>query len=100
MSPTLQTSIVVVLVATCTVYAAWALMPAALRRPLAVVLQRWPLIGRLPGVARAAQSLVGCGCDGCDRSASAAKLGGSRATNATGATGTSVIRIVRRPPVS
>jgi hypothetical protein len=78
-------------VAACFGYSAWALMPAALRRRLAIVLSRVRWIGRLPSVARAARASGGCGCDGCDRSAVAQKPTADDAVNRT-----SVIRIVPR----
>ena len=89
MSTTLQTFAVIPLVLACGVYSAWSLMPAVLRRPLAATLVRWPLVGRLPAVVRAAKGPVGCGCDGCDRSTLAAKPGDGQAN---------VIRVVPRRP--
>ncbi len=67
----MQTLIVTLLVVGCIVYAAWALMPAALRRPLAAALLGLPLPGRLRRTVEAAarQKAGGCGCDGCDRAA-------------------------------
>jgi len=67
-----QTIVVALLVAGCAVYAAWALMPAAARRGVAVALLKRPL----PGLAarflrRHAESASGCGCDGCDRNVAA-----------------------------
>ncbi len=84
-----QPVVVMALVPACAVYAAWALMPAGLRRPLAAALARWPLIGRLPAVSRAAKGPVGCGCDGCDRSTLAAKPADGSSN---------VIRVVPRRP--
>ena len=60
--------IVALLVPGCTVYAAWKLMPAGVKRRLAVALLRLP---HLPGpveagLRRGAQAASGCGCDGCD----------------------------------
>lgn len=64
----MQEFIVAVIVAACTVYAAWALMPSALRRRLAQRIQHWPwpaAIGK--HVRRATLAPTGCGCDaGCD----------------------------------
>jgi hypothetical protein len=88
-SITLQTLTVIALVLACGVYSAWALMPAVLRRPLAAVLARLPLVGRLPAVVRAAKGPMGCGCDGCDRSTLVAKPGGGD---------TNVIRVLPRRP--
>jgi hypothetical protein len=63
----LQTLIVVVLVAGCSVYAAWSLMPAAARRRLALSLLKLPLPSALALKMRAAATRSsGCGCDGCD----------------------------------
>jgi hypothetical protein len=63
----MQTLIVLLLVAACSLYAAWTLMPAAARRPLAGALLKFPLpeavVRRL---RRAAAASTGCGCDGCD----------------------------------
>jgi hypothetical protein len=75
-----QTLITTVLVATCSAYAAWSVMPVAWRRRLAA----WA--GRpLP-----ASSGCGGGCDGCG---SAAKSGSASGQ----APGPAVIRIVRQP---
>ncbi len=72
-----QTVITALLVASCSGYAVWAVMPVALRRKLA----GW--VGKpLP----AASGGCGGGCAGC----------GSAATPAT-APGEAVIRIVRQP---
>ena len=89
MSITLQTLAVIPLVMACGVYSAWALMPAAPRRRLAVALGRLPWARRVPAIARAAREPVGCGCDGCDRSTLA---GGPRRERA------GVIRIVAQRP--
>ncbi|MDP1790379.1 MAG: hypothetical protein Q8L12_07355 [Methylibium sp.] len=66
----MQPLVVVLLVALCSVYALWSLMPAAWRRPLAGWLLRVPGIGQggpLAGVLRrAAAGPNACGCDGCD----------------------------------
>ena len=65
----LQSLVVAVIVAACAVYAAWTLMPASLRRAIALALLKLPLPG---GVAtfmrRHSAQASGCGCDGCDKS--------------------------------
>jgi hypothetical protein len=77
-----QTLIVALLVAGCSVYAAWRLMPSAARRGVATLLLRLPLPARL---STALQKLLvadsGCGCDGCDKST----LKKNSATDTTGA---------------
>jgi hypothetical protein len=67
------------IVAGCTAYAAWRLMPASLRGRLALLLGR-------PAPAAAACG----GCDGC----------GSGAAKSAAAAGPAVIKIVRQPPGS
>lgn len=66
----MQHLVVGLLVALCSVYALWSLMPAALRRPLARWLLRVPGLGQggpLAGALRRAAAGPGaCGCDGCD----------------------------------
>lgn len=66
----MQHLVVGLLVALCSVYALWSLMPTAFRRPLAGWLLRVPGIGQggpLAGVLRrAAAGPNACGCDGCD----------------------------------
>ena len=63
----LQSLIVVMLVAGCTAYAAWTLMPAAARRALAGSMLKLPLPAVLASkLQRAAKASSGCGCDGCD----------------------------------
>jgi hypothetical protein len=63
----LQTLIVALLVAGCSVYAAWTLMPAAARRAIALSLLRLPLPNALAlKMRKAATVSSGCGCDGCD----------------------------------
>jgi hypothetical protein len=62
-----QIVVVALLVAGCTAYAAWTLMPHAARRAIARALLKLPL----PTVAstRLQKHLAepsGCGCDGCD----------------------------------
>jgi len=83
----MQNLIVALIVAGCTVYAAWALMPSALRRALALRIQHWPwpqFVGR--HVRRAAQAPTGCGCDGCD----------AKPAQQAGEPGTKTIQIHRR----
>jgi hypothetical protein len=67
----MQTFIVALLVPSCTLYAAWKLMPSGLRKSLAAMVLRLP---HLPGpvettMRRAAKQASGCGCDGCDNAA-------------------------------
>ncbi len=66
----MQSMIVVLLVAACSAYALWTLMPSAARRSLALALLRLPHVsGRVEArLQKAAQATSGCGCDGCDRS--------------------------------
>ena len=78
----LQSLVVAVIVAACAVYAAWTLMPASLRRAIALALLKLPLPG---GVAtfmrRHSAQASGCGCDGCDKSVlKAAPPAGSAST--------------------
>ncbi len=66
----LQTTIVTLIVITCTAYAAWTLMPSAARRGIARVLLKWPLPHKT--IEKLQKHLVandGCGCDGCDHGA-------------------------------
>ncbi len=64
----MQTLIVTLIVAACSVYAAWTLMPAAARRTVAIRLLKLPLPRLLAArMQRAATAASGCGCDGCDR---------------------------------
>lgn len=66
----MQELLVALIVLACTVYAAWTLMPSALRRAIAQRLQHWPwppLLAR--SLRRAALAPTGCGCDGCDAKA-------------------------------
>ncbi len=63
----MQTLIVAMLVAGCSAFAAWTLMPAAARRALAGALLTLPLPGfAIAPMRRAATKTSGCGCDGCD----------------------------------
>ena len=81
LQPTLQTLTVVLLVAGCSTYAVWSLMPAALRRSAAAMLLRLPmpkvLATRLRKHAEAAAS--GCGCSGCDRAEKKPSVAGGTA---------------------
>jgi len=63
----MQTLIVALLVAGCSVYAAWTLMPAAARRAIALSLLKLPLPNALAlRMRKAATMSSGCGCDSCD----------------------------------
>lgn len=66
----MQTLIVTVLVAGCSAYTLWTLMPAGARRALAAGMLRIPHLPRRieTRLQKAAQAPFGCGCDGCDRS--------------------------------
>ena len=66
----MQMPIVLLLVAACSVYALWTLMPSGARRMLALTLLRIPRLPRhiTTRLQKAAQAASGCGCDGCDRS--------------------------------
>ena len=64
---TLQSLIVSGLVGGCFVYAAWNLMPQALRRALAGALLHCPLPRPVAArLQKAAQASADCGCSGCD----------------------------------
>ena len=64
---TLQSLTVSLLVGCCFVYAAWNLMPQALRRILAGALLHCPLPRPVAAyLQKAAQGSAGCGCSGCD----------------------------------
>jgi hypothetical protein len=67
----LQSFLVALIVIGCSTYAAWSLMPSALRRSLAVRLLKIPMPGSIARVFRkAAQQAGGCGgCDSCGDSA-------------------------------
>ena len=68
----LQTLVVALLVAGCSVHVAWALMPRAARRGLAAALLKLPLPRPVAGfMRRHAVAESGCGCDGCDRNVAA-----------------------------
>ncbi|MCE9661046.1 MAG: hypothetical protein K8R60_21160 [Burkholderiales bacterium] len=73
----MQTLVVALLVSGCTLYAAWALMPAASRRGIATALLRLPLPHPVAGfMRRHATAASGCGCDGCDRNGAAKPAAG------------------------
>ena len=69
----LQSLVVTVVVALCSVYATWTLMPAGLRRTLAIRLLGLPVkfpAGFVARLQQAAQTASGCGaCGSCDRAA-------------------------------
>ncbi len=63
----MQILIVALLVGGCSTYAAWTLMPAAVRRAIASTLLKLPLPESFAAKMRKAASVrSGCGCDGCD----------------------------------
>ena len=64
---TMQLAIVAVIVAACAVHAFVTIAPAALRRRLASLLVRLPLLRRNARLARAATATGDCGCAGCER---------------------------------
>ncbi|URI11246.1 hypothetical protein MW290_20020 [Aquincola tertiaricarbonis] len=89
--PDLQQAAVAAIVAPSAMYAAWALLPAALRSALARRLLRLPLPARLARpLQRAARGGGACGCDGCD-----AKPGKAAVRDASGPTAVP-IRLHRR----
>jgi hypothetical protein len=65
-----QSLVVALVVASCTVYAAWRLLPAAARRGIATALLGLPLP---EGIARFMRkhsvAAGGCACEGCDHAA-------------------------------
>jgi hypothetical protein len=68
-----QMLIVALLVAWCSFYAIWTLLPATAKRSIATRLleRRLPeFVARV--LRRHASAATGCGCDGCDRSPKAA----------------------------
>jgi hypothetical protein len=68
----IQSLVVAVIVAACATYAVWTLMPAFLRRPLALALLKLPLPRRLSAaIEKRTTQASGCACDGCDKSKSA-----------------------------
>jgi hypothetical protein len=65
---TTQHLVVFALVAGCSVYALWALMPAAARRFIAKQLVKWPLGSAWKArFQQAASASSGCDCSGCDK---------------------------------
>jgi len=70
-----QTLIVALLVAACSLRAAWILAPASARRSIARALLKWPL-PRAVAMAlhrHASAASDGCACDGCDKGSPAAR---------------------------
>ena len=84
----MQGAIAIVVVLACCVYSSWTLMPAALRRRLAIFLMRNHWLANRPALHRAAQP-AGSGCAGCEKNTTPSAAGVSRS-------GESVIRIVRQ----
>ena len=70
-----QTLIVALLVAGCSLRAAWMLAPTAARRSVARALLAWPLPRMLAAPLRkhALAASNGCACDGCDKGADRAQ---------------------------
>ncbi len=70
-----QTLIVALLVAACSLRAAWILAPAPARRAIARALLKWPLPRAFaaPLQRHASAASDGCACDGCDKGSHAAK---------------------------
>ena len=67
MGMTLQHLLVYALVAACSPYALWALMPVAARRVIASQLVKWPLGPTWKArFEQAASAPSGCDCSGCD----------------------------------
>ena len=65
----MQFLVVALVVAGCSAYAAWTLMPSSARRWLARHLMTWPLPDfALARLRRQSESTGGCSCDGCDKS--------------------------------
>ena len=71
----IQTVIVALLVAVCSLRAAWILAPASARRSIARALLTWPLprVLAVPLQRHASAASDGCACDGCDKRSPAAK---------------------------
>jgi hypothetical protein len=64
---TTQHLVVFALVAGCSIYALWTLMPAAARRFVAKHLVKWPLGSAWKArFQQAASASSGCDCSGCD----------------------------------
>jgi hypothetical protein len=71
----LQSIVVALLVASCSVYALWIVMPGAARRALAVVMLRLPLPAPLARpFTKALRGGGGCGCAGCDAAPASSNL--------------------------
>ena len=68
-----QNLIVAVLVAGCTVYAAWRLMPAMARRAIARALLELPLPAKAEAILQKALAPIS-GCDGCDHGSASKPL--------------------------
>ena len=80
----MQSLVVALLVAGCAVYGTWTLMPAALRRTIALALLKLPLpAGVATFMRRHSAQASGCGCDGCDKSVLKATPAAGPATTAT-----------------
>ena len=80
----LQSLVVVLIVAGCAVYVAWTLMPASLRRAIALALLKLPLPGGVASfMRRHSAQASGCGCDGCDKSVLKAAPPAGPASSAT-----------------
>ena len=63
----MQALVVALLVAACSIYAAWVLMPGVARRALATTLLKLPLPSAVTGrLRKTATASSGCSCDGCD----------------------------------
>ena len=68
-----QSLVVACLVTACMTYAVWTLMPASMRRTLALALLKLPLPRILSALMqRHSVASSGCACDGCDKSPAAA----------------------------
>jgi hypothetical protein len=95
-----QTLVVTVIVVACAVYAAWTLMPASLRRRVAVALLARPLPEAVARRLRPhAVASSGCGCDGCDHAPAKAKTGAMAGTPSAAATpAVQPLRFYPRPP--
>lgn len=77
-----QLLVVILLVALSFAYAAWTLMPQALRAALARGLLRLPLpVHVRQRLLRVATASAGCGCDGCDKAP--ARVADAAATSAS-----------------
>jgi hypothetical protein len=75
----MQALVVALLVAACSIYAAWVLMPSVARRALATTLLKLPLPSAVTGrLRKAATASSGCGCDGCDAAPVASAKGATQ----------------------